>query len=271
MNHFCRYNENLNGVVLAYSDEKVVSQTALVHPYFPLARLIVSATLVVFRPYPGARLIGIVNKLSDDFIGVVVMGFMNVVIKAPEVRSDLKSPVFGSSSWVSTKNPGHEINVGDSIAFRVVEVKHEGAFVTLTGSLKEKDTGNIQIVGVAVQAAKVKASTKKDKDREKSSKPRALKRKKEEEKNASNPSDEEDEVGIKAGKGVAAASAEVKQTADGDKKKRRREKDKKDSSVLAAEVDNKAKGNDEDANEEVSKKKKRKRSEKGAATMIKIN
>ncbi|KAL4520007.1 hypothetical protein Ndes2526B_g01441 [Nannochloris sp. 'desiccata'] len=170
-----KYNDNLNGVVLSYSNEKVVSQTALVHPYFPLARLVVSATLVVFRPYSGARLIGIVNKLSDDFIGVVVLGFVNVVIKAPEIRSDLKRPVFGSSSWVSTKNPSHEIRVGDSIAFRVVEVKHEGTYVTLTGSLREKDTGNVLIVGLTgAEGAVVEATTKKDKG-EKSSKKKGIK------------------------------------------------------------------------------------------------
>jgi len=177
------------------------------------------------------------------------MGFMNVVIKAPEVRSDLKSPEFGSSSWVSTKNPGHEINVGDSVAFRVVEVKHEGAFVTLTGSLKEKDTGNVQAVGLVVKAAEVKATTKKGKE-DKSSKKWSSKRKKEEEKDGSSSSDDKDKGRIKAGNGVAA-------TADDGKKKRRREKDRKYSSAVAAEGDSKAKGNAEDASRKVNKEKKK--------------
>ncbi len=212
-----RYNENLNGVVLAYSDERVVSQTALVHPYFPLARLVVSATLTVFRPFPGARLTGIVNKLSDDYIGLVVMGFMNVVVKAPDVRSDLKSPSFGSSSWVSSKNPSHQISVGDSIAFRVVEVKHEGTYVTLTGSLKEKDTGNVSIVGIASAEEtireKKKSTATKDIDEKSDAK---KKRRKDKERSTAVPPEDVTNKGAEVGKEKKKEKKEKKRKKSGD-------------------------------------------------------
>lgn len=142
-----RYNDDLGGVTLSYSDEKVLSQSALVHPYFPLVRLIVSATLVVFKPRAGARLVGVVNKLSDDFIGLVVMGFINVVVRLPDVRGDIR-PRPADCIWASAKDPSHTINVGDSVAFTVIDVKHEGSFVTLAGSLKGSDTGNVAVVGL---------------------------------------------------------------------------------------------------------------------------
>ena len=50
-----RYNEDFEGVPLAYSGERVLRQTATVHPYFPLARLEVAAEVVVFRPAVGSR------------------------------------------------------------------------------------------------------------------------------------------------------------------------------------------------------------------------
>jgi hypothetical protein len=226
-----------------------------VHPYFPLARLVVSATLVVFRPYPGARLLGIVNKLSDDYIGLVIMGFMNVVIKAPEVRSDLKSPAFGSSSWVSSKNPSHSISVGDSVAFRVVEVKHEGTYVTLTGSLKEKDTGNVAVVGLggavggetpAAAAAAEVTTAKKNKDKaEKVSKKKtpSSKRKKDEEK--SGDSNDEENGAAEGG---------------GDKKKRRKEKEKDIAATVEATKDD---GRELKGSKEKKKEKKEKKRKKG--------
>ena len=159
-----RYNHDLEGVVLSYSDERVLSHAAVVHPYFPLTRLLVQATLVVFRPLPGARLVGTVNKIADDFIGIVVLGFMNVVVRAPEVRRDLQ-PRPADQMWASVKNPAHTISVGDSVAFVVVEMKNkEGTFVSLTGSLERKDTGNVAVVGLVGESLKERKKKRKKGD-----------------------------------------------------------------------------------------------------------
>jgi len=137
----------LEGVPIAYSDERVLSTVAIVHPYFPLTRLAVSATLVCFRPHPGARVLGVVNKVTEGYIGLVVLGFMNAVIRAQDVRPDLKPRLLGSE-WSSAKNPAHVIRVGDTVAFTVAIVEHSGPYVTLIGALTAADTGNVAIVGV---------------------------------------------------------------------------------------------------------------------------
>ncbi len=54
---FCaRWNEDLEGVLLAFRNERVLTQAATIHPYFPFVRLEVAAEVAVFRPRPGMRL-----------------------------------------------------------------------------------------------------------------------------------------------------------------------------------------------------------------------
>lgn len=53
----CRsFNEDLGGVVLAYSGERVTSRAARLHPYFPFLAVTVTAAVTLFRPRPGQRL-----------------------------------------------------------------------------------------------------------------------------------------------------------------------------------------------------------------------
>ena len=52
----CRYSEDLEGVVLSFANERVLTTQASIHPYFPFVRLEVLADLVLFRPRPGMRL-----------------------------------------------------------------------------------------------------------------------------------------------------------------------------------------------------------------------
>ncbi len=52
----CRYNEDLDGVLLSYSSERILTHQAHIHPYFPLVRVEVAADAVLFRPQAGMRL-----------------------------------------------------------------------------------------------------------------------------------------------------------------------------------------------------------------------
>ena len=45
-----RFNEDMEGVVLSYTNERIVSQEGRVHPYFPFTRVQVTADVVLFKP-----------------------------------------------------------------------------------------------------------------------------------------------------------------------------------------------------------------------------
>lgn len=192
---------------LSYSRERVLGQTASVHPYFPLARVQVSAQFVVFNPALGSRVgersrcrqrplppaaarrrpghsltpapaahpapprcrllplppaVGFVTKVSEAYIGLLVLGFMNASVRADCVRADLRyQPAEGC--WASTKRPAHRIAAGDSVAFTVAALERHGAYGALTGEMRKKDTGNAVFVAAAA-AAKAAPKAIKDKD-----------------------------------------------------------------------------------------------------------
>ena len=49
-------DDDLEGVLLAYRGERVLTQAATIHTYFPLVRVEVAANVLLFRPSPGMRL-----------------------------------------------------------------------------------------------------------------------------------------------------------------------------------------------------------------------
>ena len=157
---FCRYDDDLGGVPIAYSNLCVLSRTGIVHPYFPLTRVVVTAEFTIFKPRDGAHVVGSVSKVSEDYIGLVVLGFMNAVIKRDSIRQDLY-PDMHHHSWISKSDASHKITVGDSVRFVVSSLQFDGAFVSLIGSLMTRDTGNL--LNPKVIEASSKSSSKSDK------------------------------------------------------------------------------------------------------------
>lgn len=175
---FCSYDEELDGVPIAHSDVRILSQSGSVHPYFPLIRVVVAADFVVFRPRPGARVTGRVNKISEDYIGLVVLGFMNAVIKRDAIRMDFH-PVLSRQVWESRADPSHVIAVGDVVRFKIVTVEHNGPFASLLGALMSSDTGNADNNSVvqAVEAFVMGERKEKSRSRTEDSKEKSIKKK----------------------------------------------------------------------------------------------
>lgn len=135
-----RYSEDLEGVLLSYRNERVLTQAASIHPYFPFVRVEVAADVVLFRPCLGMRLVGTVNKVGADYIGVLVLGFMNAAIAADAIRPEFR-PRLAEHCWASTKAAAHRLEAGTKVHFDVQAVRHHGAFVSIAGSLQQPGTG----------------------------------------------------------------------------------------------------------------------------------
>ena len=107
---------------------------------------------------------GIVNRVADGYIGLLVLGFINAVIRASHIRAELQ-PRMSAGCWASTKTSDHRIEGGDAVVFEVAALERHGPFVSLTGSLLRSDTGNTAHVKW-VAAKKVKKAKKKGKSRD---------------------------------------------------------------------------------------------------------
>ncbi|CAK9213828.1 unnamed protein product [Sphagnum troendelagicum] len=87
---FRRYNEEFEGVVLAYLDPKIQGPTANIlsglPPYFHVQ---LKASFLLFSPKIGMLVEGKVNKVEKDYLGVVVLGLFNAAIGIADIREDL--------------------------------------------------------------------------------------------------------------------------------------------------------------------------------------
>eukprot|EP00890_Picochlorum_soloecismus_P002868 jgi/Picsp_1/3582/NSC_06419-R1_protein len=138
-----RYNEEIEGIPIAYFDHKILSSTALISSYFPLCKVAVLASFVIVKPVPGQFLHGRVTEVSDSFIGVLVLNFINCVIRIDDIRSEFSYSVFGQT-WTSKAQSEHRIKINDTVRFQVLELNTHGGFATIIGSLKQAGTtGNV--------------------------------------------------------------------------------------------------------------------------------
>jgi hypothetical protein len=128
------------------------------------------ASFVIVKPLPGQFLHGRVTEVSDSFIGVLVLNFINCVIKIDDIRSEFSYSVF-SQTWTSKAQPEHSIKINDTVRFQVLELKTHGGFATIIGSLKQAGTtGNITHVSYNIKNRDIDARLGEGKEEKKKKK-----------------------------------------------------------------------------------------------------
>ncbi|KAA6422899.1 MAG: DNA-directed RNA polymerase I subunit rpa43-like, partial [Trebouxia sp. A1-2] len=128
-----RYSTYLEGVLISYTQPRIISQQARIHPYFPYFHVDVLADCVLFKPAAGHILDGKVHMVSHDFIGLLVLGLFNVSIGRQHIRADLNYDVIGDC-WQSQRHEDHRIAIGTALRFKVDKVDDESEFFTLAGN-----------------------------------------------------------------------------------------------------------------------------------------
>lgn len=133
-----RYNEDLEGVVLSYTKERILSTQAKIHPYFPYFHVDVMALVFMFKPAVGIEIAGTVNAIGHDYIGVLVLGIFNAVIGRAQIPAPIQCRPL-ENCWTSSHDRYSRIEVGSELRFAVHAVDHASDFFTLSGSLLESD------------------------------------------------------------------------------------------------------------------------------------
>ncbi|CAM9594958.1 unnamed protein product, partial [Phaeothamnion confervicola] len=83
------YNESVDGVVLAFTAVDFAEGKAYgrIFEEMPHVHFDVRATALVFRPAPGARLIGVINKakqVAATYVGMLVCGIFSASVPATD-------------------------------------------------------------------------------------------------------------------------------------------------------------------------------------------
>ena len=111
-----RYDPIIKGIALNYSNIKYIEDSGRLINESPYCLLRIQVDLTIFAPQIGSWLIGTVNKISPDHIGIIVYNLFNASIAS----SDLKPKWTQKGDyWISQKKS--KIHVGTLVKFKVKE------------------------------------------------------------------------------------------------------------------------------------------------------
>lgn len=131
-----KYLDSVHGVVISYSDLEVLQHSGKILYDTPYIHFTVGARMVVFSPIIGSRLVGVVNKIGVDHIGLLVFGVFNASV-TKEFMPKRAQYDDAENSW----SIPDVITVGTAVQFCVTKVETVNDIMTIRGSLREKNTG----------------------------------------------------------------------------------------------------------------------------------
>ncbi|KAG9326492.1 hypothetical protein KVV02_007641 [Mortierella alpina] len=154
-----RYMPQVDGVVLAHSDLKLLQSSGRIISDSPYCHFWITVKLLVWKPVKGSSLHGTINLQSPDHIGLLLYGTFNASIPSEfipkdkyefnpnssysrvkqqgEQEEDASSPVVNgllNGEWV-LKSTGESIGHDGVIEFEVSDLVRTNDMLTVTGSL----------------------------------------------------------------------------------------------------------------------------------------
>eukprot|EP00850_Spirogloea_muscicola_P008700 SM000047S16839 [mRNA] locus=s47:257907:260074:- [translate_table: standard] len=138
-----RHSELLGGVVLGYSALAVHGcRGAVLEGLSAHFRVRLAARLLLFTPSAGSLLEGVVNKVEEDFVGLLVLGVLNASVRESGLRPRFDYVSEGNAKrWVAADDVEHVIKVGTRLLFTVQRVDDESDFLVIEGTVEGPTTG----------------------------------------------------------------------------------------------------------------------------------
>jgi hypothetical protein len=151
-----KYDQGISGVLIAYWNIKLTHEHAQILDTDP-AYIIVdcTVTMLVFKFDVKHKLIGRVNVVGKDHIGLVVLDAFNVAIKQKDIGSRyVYSGLLNAWKTKDTPEAGAKkrkmndnrdiIKEGAFVAFEVESINDEDGYFSVNGSLLSSGTGLVQ-------------------------------------------------------------------------------------------------------------------------------
>ncbi|XP_050409358.1 DNA-directed RNA polymerase I subunit RPA43 [Patella vulgata] len=119
------YSDVLQGVLISYSNIKLLQPLSLTHDDKPYFNFKIQADYIVFRPFDGCILKGVVNKTSQTHVGCLVHRHFNASIPRPRK--------YGDGTW-----KGSQLEQGDEFYFKVTSVSSNNKVLFIQGTLTDE-------------------------------------------------------------------------------------------------------------------------------------
>ncbi|KAJ3161807.1 hypothetical protein HDU86_006578 [Geranomyces michiganensis] len=165
-----RHVDELDGVVLGYANVKAIGDVARVIDDSPFCHFSVRATCWVFRPVVGEIIVGVVNKVSSDHVGLLVHGVFNASIPADKIPRDRFHFDHVTEAWIQSGagDDAQDIVLGVNavVRFTIVELTKANEMLTMGGSLVEDRDATGVIVNDMLPLAPIAAAYEQEEDDE---------------------------------------------------------------------------------------------------------
>ena len=143
-----RHHDRLGGVLVSYEKPRLVHHADLriVH-MAGYVDVCVRAKVKVFTPKIGLKLVGRVNKIGVDHVGLLVHDVFNASLAAKDLPRDfVHNPA--EDVWESAEDGGaHRVGVGTECVFGVKKISEYDDVLHLIGSMAEEGTGAVDFLG----------------------------------------------------------------------------------------------------------------------------
>lgn len=130
----------VGGVVLSYSDVRLKDRLGLLLDGRPHAHFEAEAKLVVFAPKTGSALAGVVNKVGDDHVGLLVSGAFNVAVSAADMPEEYHFD-YVNQRWVPQEGADDllpELAVDTAVPVTVRGVQNTEDYFSIIGRLDRR-------------------------------------------------------------------------------------------------------------------------------------
>jgi len=138
-----RWSEHLQGVVVGYENIKYEKRVGALAQDSPYVHFFVRAALLLFKPVEGAMLVGVVNKVSVDHIGLLVEGIFNASIASSQIAEQYEYDE-EEDRWCDKDFDHPHIEPGSHVKFKVVGLETLDFALSIVGSLKDNASGLVQ-------------------------------------------------------------------------------------------------------------------------------
>jgi len=138
--YLMKYNSELKGVVLAYYDMKINDNYGKILSDTPYIHFHVQTKMLLFSTQEGDKIVGKVNHLGEDHIGLLVMGVFNASIEKSDIFSSYYFDKEGQV-WKTDDNEYESIQEGQEIMFKVTRLHSVNDMLSIEGCMNEEGLG----------------------------------------------------------------------------------------------------------------------------------
>lgn len=134
------FSDQMEGVPMSYSRVKVEQTTGTILEDLPGVHLAATVAWRVFCPAAEQLLVGEVNKVTPDHIGLLVHGHFNASVGRDQIGDGYEFDV-DANAWADKNFDSPHISTGTKVTFRVAKLAVANGVLAIVGSMLSADTG----------------------------------------------------------------------------------------------------------------------------------